>query len=80
MADDAASQPTPERCDSCGDSGDLTTVRRVYVHHDLTPQEADRAVATGGDDGRSFTRAGELERWCPTCRTLYLHDVDAVEG
>ena len=58
---DAASAAC-ENCARSEDPSDLVEVRRVYLELDEwdTPQRA-RTV-------------DEIERWCPSCRTMYPHE------
>lgn len=49
-------------CDSCGaggEEGDLQPVHRVYLELDRTGQVTGEKVLA------------EVERWCPSCRSLY---------
>lgn len=58
-------QTTRGKCDSCGDTAEVTLVRRVYV----TPEAWD----TEG----SATVADDTEQWCGVCLIHYPHQIVA---
>ena len=51
-----------DTCDSCGDTGDMATVQRIYVEFD----EARQPVSERLSD--------EFETWCVVCRLSYPHE------
>jgi hypothetical protein len=55
-------------CENCArtetNAADLIAVRRVYLELDEWGEEEPKA-----------TVMDEIERWCPSCRSIYPHEV-----
>lgn len=81
-----APTPTPDRCDSCGETAALTLIRRVYLPLDL--EQMANGVGGAGVSGAGVSGSaddlevalGDLEWWCEVCRVHYPHQDGPTQG